>query len=127
TALTDETQPHAIAVEPVHFLFEGVQEQLHEQAHFLLGTTPVLAAEGEQRQRLYPLELAGLHDPAHGLDTFTMTGVARQVSLARPASVAVHDDGDVTRHVALQQAGIRVTGCMGHKWETADQISSSSA
>src|SRR5690606_39188510 len=72
-------------------------EQTHQRADLIAGPTPVLAAEGEQRQRTDSATHALADRHAHRLDALAMTGLARHAARTGPAAVAVHDDGDVTR------------------------------
>ena len=42
---------------------------------------------------------AGFDDGADRLDTLDVSGHARQEAFGRPAAIAVHDDGNVARHL----------------------------
>jgi hypothetical protein len=99
-------------VQFVHLLLERGEEQLHQELHFVRRTPPVLAAEGEKREVLDALVHTRLHGRAHGLEAALVTGHAREETLLRPASVAVHDDRDVARDVAL--VGYCLSGARMH-------------
>ena len=81
-------------------LLERAHEQLHQERDFVGRTAPVLAAEGEQTSGTRRRARCSAGHLAHRLEPAPMTGHARQEALLRPAAVAVHDDGDVTRHRA---------------------------
>src|SRR5699024_10324485 len=96
---------HAVAVQFVHFLVQRTHEQAHQRAYFFLRTLPVLAGEGEQGQRLHAFAQAGFDHFAHRLAASIVAEAARAMPRLRPASVAIHDDGDVARHQGDVGAG----------------------
>jgi hypothetical protein len=98
--VADDAKADLVLVQLHHLLLERAQEQLHQDGHFLGGTAPVLAREGEQREELHAQLGAPAHGRAHGLDTAAVTGDTRQQALLRPAPVAIHDDRDVAGHIA---------------------------
>src|SRR5690606_25378355 len=71
------------------------QEQLHQGTDLVLGPGPVFAGEGEQGKYLHPLAGTHLYDRANGVDAGLVTRHAGHEALARPAVVAIHDDGNV--------------------------------
>src|SRR5690606_39131853 len=94
-ALADEADLHAAPVELVHLALERVHEQLHQRADLVLWPAPVLAGEGEQRQRRdAALEAevdAGVDRPRTG----TVAHRTWPAAALGPTPVAVHDDGEV--------------------------------
>ena len=80
-------------------------QQHHQRADFGGRPLPVLDRERIERQHLEAEPRRGLDHVAHGVDAGAMAFDPRQVALARPAAVAVHDDGDVAREpVGLELA-----------------------
>jgi hypothetical protein len=77
-------------------------QEAHQVAHFRIGALPVVDREGVQRQALDAHARALLGDLAHGLDAFLVPEDAPQSAALGPASVAVHDHGDVRRERAAQ-------------------------
>jgi hypothetical protein len=81
-----------------NLLFERGHEQVHEERNLLGGPAPVLAGKGKQCQELYATFGTTTHGGAHCIGTLAMPGHPRQMAVARPAAIAVHDDGDMPRH-----------------------------
>jgi len=69
---------------------------MHQEIDLILGPFPVLHAERIQRQKLHPVIHTVLGDGLDYLGALFMPAKTRQISLGGPASVAVHDDGDMT-------------------------------
>ena len=69
--------------------------------------------------RIADAEIAGrAHGAAQRFDAAPMALDARQAARRRPASVAVHDDGDMARHVELvADCGMKLCGLapLGHR------------
>jgi hypothetical protein len=82
----------------VDFLLQRLDEQLHQQADLLLRAPPVLRTESEQGQIFDAALEAGAHRFTHHFDALGVAGKARHEALPCPATIAIHDDGDVTRH-----------------------------
>src|SRR4051794_34334524 len=80
-----------------NLLLQGNDEQFHQERNFILGTTPVLAAEGEQGQVLNAVRNAGFGNDAHSLQPALVSGDPWQKAAFRPASITVHDNGDMAR------------------------------
>ena len=100
-AVANDPHAHVALDQLVHVAAEIEAEQTHQRPHFLRRAFPVLRREGEQGEVLQA-DVAGLaHDLAHRVHAGDMAGLARQVALLRPASVAVHDDGDVVGKTAV--------------------------
>ena len=68
---------------------------------------PVLLREGEERQHLEPRPRSRPRRPRAPPSCRSDARRPRQVPLARPAPVAVHDDGDVPRHRAVRRGSAR--------------------
>ena len=93
---SDVLQADTILVQRRDFLLQIAAQKSHEKIHFALGTLlPVFFRERIQRKRRDSNPGSGLDGGAHGCYTSAMSGHARQMTAARPASVPVHDDGDV--------------------------------
>src|SRR5271165_6039935 len=96
-AVPDEAQAHAVAVQIFDFANQRIEKQAHQHADLIGRPAPVLAAEGEQREKTNPGFSAILDDPAHDFDARAVSRGARQAARAGPAAVAVHDDCDMLR------------------------------
>ena len=70
-------------------------QQHHQRVDFGARPLPVLDRERVERQDVDAEPRRGLDDVADRVDAGAVAFDARQVALRRPASVAVHDDGDV--------------------------------
>src|SRR5205823_7097399 len=51
-ALADEPEPHPLLVQLLDLALERLDEQAHQAPHLVRGPSPVLAREGEERERL---------------------------------------------------------------------------
>jgi hypothetical protein len=71
---------------------------LHQERDFVGRTPPILAAEREQGEVLHAQDAARFDHLAYGLDPALVTRDTRQKTLFGPASVTVHDHGDMTRN-----------------------------
>ena len=96
-AVADDFQADVVLMQLADFAFQHLEEQLHQEGHFIGRTAPVLAAEGEQRQIFHTHLAACLDHFAHRLHSALVPHDARHEALLRPAPIAIHDDGDVTR------------------------------
>ena len=90
-----EANANAVAVKLVHLAVDRLEEQLHQRRHLAGRPLPVLAGEGEQRQRRDALAQAEFHGLAYRLLAGVMTERAWTKTLLRPAAVAIHHDGEV--------------------------------
>ena len=93
--IADEAQANPIRVQLGDLALERIDEQRHQAPHFLHGPPPVLAREREQREHLHARFCTTLDGGPHRLDAGLVARLARQRAAARPAAIAVHDDGDV--------------------------------
>jgi hypothetical protein len=94
----------------VQFLDLGPQiefQQMHQGGDFGPWPVPVLTGERVERQVLHAELAAGAHDGADAVRTAPVPFHARQAALLGPASVAVHDDGDVLRNLLGRGAAHR--------------------
>src|SRR5262249_55042525 len=83
----------------------------HEEIEFCLGPFPVLRAETVERELPDAEPATFLDGRPNAVDAAAMSLDARQTALARPAAVAVHDDGDMAR----QTRGVEA--CSGQAFE----------
>ena len=72
-------------------------EQHHQRADFGRRPLPVFDGERVEREDFEAEARRGFHHVAHRIDAGAVAFDARQVALAGPPPVAVHDDGDVAR------------------------------
>src|SRR5271170_5854202 len=91
----DHAEPDAVGGEFGELGFDGAAQQAGEVGDLGGGAAPVLAAEGIEREPADALAYGGFDRAAHGFSAFPVAGDPRQVAGGGPASVAVHDDGDV--------------------------------
>ena len=96
-AVADDFQADIVLMQLADFTFQHLEEQLHQKGYFIGRTPPVLAAEGKQRQIFHAQLAAGLDHFAHRFHPALVPHDARHETLLRPAPIAIHDDGDVTR------------------------------
>src|SRR5262249_51544583 len=78
---------------------EELAKELHERIDLVLRASPVLLAEGVERQRTQAQAAGGADDPAGGMRALPVAAHAAQVALLRPTAVAIHDDADVGRKI----------------------------
>ena len=102
--VTQHLQAHALGLHGLHFFFEVLDEQAHEGGHLVAGAAPVFGAESKQGEVVHALVGAGLDQVAHTRSAFGMAHGARHVALLGPAAIAVHDDGDMARHVGGERS-----------------------
>lgn len=89
------TQTDIVFHELGSFLLEEVGKVFHEHGDFVFGTNPVFHREGVESQP-GDVELAtGFDNGADGVYPIAMAFDARKAALFCPATVAIHDDGNV--------------------------------
>src|SRR5204862_579820 len=88
-------EPHAVVDQPLLLGRERGPEEGEERAHLGCGPRPVVAREGEERERANTEAGRRLHDPPDGACASAVARGAREAARRGPAAVAVHDDGDV--------------------------------
>ena len=99
--VADHTKAHALFRQGIRPLFETSRKKLHEHVDFRLGTTPVFRRKGKNRECGKTQFAGAAHDLLQGLDALAVPFGAGQKTLFGPPSVAVHDDGDVTRRRSI--------------------------
>src|SRR3546814_4143346 len=93
----------------MEFIEVGLDEmaQKAHQVRDLAGRTfPVFRGKGVERQAFQAQLPRGAGDAAHRLHPGAMPGDARQEALFRPASIAVHDNSNMTRAMVRRAAEI---------------------
>ena len=90
-------QAHTVGVHVADFFFQIRHEQAHEAADFFLWAFPVLGAEGKEAQLRNAHFCAGLDNVTHSLCARGMAQSGGHEALFGPATVAIHDDGNVLR------------------------------
>ena len=108
--VTDRTKTNAVLMQPVNFLLQGTDKELHQQRHFVCRATPVFAAEGKKRQRLDAAIRTSADNTANGFNPFVMPGNTWQKAPFGPATVAIHDNCDVARHTTYSRNFLGGTG-----------------
>src|SRR6056297_2816397 len=74
-----------------------MRKQAHQCADFGFGTLPILGAEGVKGQVLDADFAGGLEGGFDGFGSGAVPFDPRFAAVCRPATVAIHDDGDVLR------------------------------
>ena len=93
-----DAHPGALAPSPHRARSRDTLEQPHQLGHLAARPIPVLDRESVERQDLDAVDRGRHASLAHGLDAFAMARVALESTCRLgPATVAVHDDGDVSR------------------------------
>nr|GEU28237.1 hypothetical protein [Tanacetum cinerariifolium] len=92
-------QADIIGVHLGHFALERRHEQAHQQRHLFFGAAPVFRAEGKQGQVFDAAIDARLDHLADGFHPFDVPCHARQEAFGGPAAVAIHNHGDMARHL----------------------------
>ena len=94
----DHSEAHAVLVQLREVAADEAFHQPHEIVDLGGRPRPVLGREAVDRQVLHA-ELDGrAYGTPYSLHALAMTDRARQAALFGPAPVAIHDDGDMTRH-----------------------------
>jgi hypothetical protein len=96
-AVAHNAQADPVFVQLADFLLQGFHEQLHEQRDFFDGSAPIFRTEGEQGQVLDAEFQTLTYGAAYDFYPLPVTGEAWQQTALRPASIAIHNDGDMTR------------------------------
>ena len=78
---------------------DDLLEQHEEAAYLVVGASPILPAEGVQREDRDPAPDGVADDLADPLDAGGVTLHLCQAPAASPAPIAVHDDRHVMRHL----------------------------
>ena len=99
-ALADDADLHAVAVELGEVAADEDAHEVEQTLDLLVGARPVLRGEAEQRQVADAAAHREADRAAQRFDAAAMALAARHAVRVRPAAVAVHDDGDMTRQTA---------------------------
>src|SRR5690606_16167159 len=97
--ITNHTQAYTLVTELADLFFESLHEKPHEQRDLVGRPAPVFGAEGKKGEKLYAAPTTGFDHSPYGLDAAHMPRRAGQKTLGCPAPVAVHNNGEVTRHI----------------------------
>ena len=93
---SDVLQSDVVFVQGFDFRLEIAAEKAHEEIDFRFRTfLPVFFGERVERQGGNSDAGGGFDGGTHGGDAGAVSSNARHVTAARPAAVAVHDDGDM--------------------------------
>src|SRR5688572_5777250 len=91
----DDVEADVVAQQRVELQTQVALEQHHQGADLGRRPLPVFDGEGVEGEHLEAETSRGLHHVAHRIDAGAMALHARQMTLAGPAAIAVHDDGNV--------------------------------
>src|SRR5437764_3965563 len=94
---TDGLEAYVLPVNLFEFETQVALEHAHQRVNFQPRSLPVLRREGVERERSESEARARVHGCADGLDAGAVARYARLAAARRPATVAVHDDGHVSR------------------------------
>ena len=97
--VAQKAQAVAVLLHRVDALVQVLLEKLHDAVDLVLRPLPVLGRKGVDRQVVDAEILAVGAKAAEGLRAGLVARRARQGTLLRPAAVAVHNDGNMTRQV----------------------------
>src|SRR5690606_11186889 len=103
--ITDHPQAYALITELADLFFKGLHEKPHEERDFVGRPAPVLGTESKKSEIRDAAPTAGFNYSPHGLHAAYVTRCAGKKALGRPAPVAVHDNGKVTRHIRMFRNG----------------------
>jgi hypothetical protein len=98
-AFADDAHAHIAVVQLGEVLADEAAQEPHQIGDLRGRTRPVLRAEGEDRQKGNAEVTRSTNGAAQRLDAAPMSFDARQAASGGPASVAIHDDGHMPRHL----------------------------
>ena len=105
--LAEEVHADAVLLHDLDGLDDIALEDVHDRMDLVVRALPVLGGKGVERKILDADVLAVIGDFAHGLGADGVAGGAGQTALFCPASVAVEDDGDMTRQTrGIKRGGV---------------------
>src|SRR6202030_1176321 len=94
-AFADDADADIVLVQIDQIVADEAAQQPEQIADFRRRARPVFRAEGENRQDGNAELVGRAHRLAQGLDAAAMPLHARQAAAGGPASIAIHDDGDM--------------------------------
>src|SRR5207302_638052 len=106
-------EPHPLPVQLLDLALERLDEEAHQAPHLVRGPSPVLAREGEERERLDVAPRALLDAHAHGLSPASQPARTRQRAHARPAPVAGAFSASCRSTFVISRRRCAVSGGMG--------------
>src|SRR5690606_17379744 len=112
--VADEAQADVVLQQLPHLPLQGQRQQAEKLLHFLGRALPVLAGKGEQGEMPHAALAGGADQGFRRLLAGLVAERARPPALLRPAAIAIHDDGDVTRQcggIGHVQAQISSSSC----------------
>jgi hypothetical protein len=92
---TEEAHTDAIFLYQRHLFAEIFAQELHQKVNFGFGAAPVFYGKGVESKGFNFEARTGFDSGASRLRADAVAGDARQMTLLRPAAVAVHDYGDM--------------------------------
>ena len=106
-ALADHPHTHAIAMQFCEILADKKPEKSHQVADFGRGPLPVFRGKREDREALDAHFARGANGLAQRFDAAAVSLDTGQSARRRPATISIHDDGDMTRHAGNRPGDIR--------------------
>src|SRR5437870_5217165 len=95
--LADDFQADIVLVQLRGFTLEIMEEVFHQRIDFLLWPIPILDRKSIEREVFYSEFAGGADDDTGGFGASAVTLNARQMAPACPATVSIHNDGDMAR------------------------------
>jgi hypothetical protein len=95
-SVANHPKANAVAVQLAHLATQHRHEQFHQGVDFPFRTAPVLAGKRKQGQRLHLGTGGKGHGLTHGFHARLVPGNPHLAAVLGPATIAIHDDGDVT-------------------------------
>ena len=92
----DRLEPDIVRHHAAQLFLEEPLQQGHQGRDFRFGTLPILGGEGVEGEKLHPKVIAGFDAAGHRIGPGPVALDALPALLLGPASVAIHDDGNVT-------------------------------
>ena len=102
TSIAYDLQAHIIRHEK--FFFETLYNECHEGCHFMRRSIPILRREGVECEIFHSQLRRRLGDVSHRLCALLVSHGAFQSTGFSPTSIAIHDDGDVSRDSTIVES-----------------------
>src|SRR5713101_7784080 len=93
--------PHVVPVESICLVPQRSHEQPHEHRNLLLRPLPIFGRERVEGKILNPELTTTFHRIANRFDAFIVTCDAGERSFLCPASIPIHNDGDMDGDIPL--------------------------